>query len=161
MAKRKIISVGATFPLGDVENLSIGSDRTLLDADIVVFVPGIAYSDFSFLTGDYFQGKLKLSESGSFRAVESATHWRSELRMAYDDGKTIFIFLAKPEEVYRYTGEKNYSGTGRNRQVTNIVTPFSSYNAIPINLGAVVPKRGKSIKTQGDLGVISSLTMSH
>lgn len=140
MAKKKIFSVGYIFPGGQVEQVSYDSDQTLLDADIVIFQPTIE----PHTSYDEYQGKPLLTESTSFRAKEILGHWRAELKAAFDAGKVVFIMLTRPRQVFIHTGEKQYSGTGRNRQVTNTVTPLSSYSAIPVNL-TVQPSSGTSV----------------
>jgi hypothetical protein len=98
-----------------------------------------------------FQGKPKLSESDSFRAVEDAAHWRSELKAAFDAGKTIIIYLSKLEEYYIYTGQQTHSGTGRSRVTTNIVNPFNNYRFLPLPLDKVVTASGTEIRVAKDL----------
>jgi hypothetical protein len=154
LTARKIVCVGFNIPGNDYEVLNLESDRSLLDADIILFQPSIPY-DYYGVGEDSFQGKLTLGQTGSFRAVEAARHWRAELKTAIESGKTVVVFLSKPVEVFVYTGEKQYSGTGRNRQVTNIVQPFSSYSFLPMTLTRVVPRGGEAIKIAGDLGPLA------
>jgi hypothetical protein len=96
---KKILSVGFEFPGNAAEYVSLTSNRSLLDADIIIFQPAMRQHYDSY---DAFQGKPKLSESDSFRAVEDAAHWRSELNAAFDAGKTIVIYLSELEEYYIY-----------------------------------------------------------
>jgi hypothetical protein len=149
---KKILSVGFEFPGNVAEYVPLKSDRSLLDADIIVFQPRMQYHYNSF---DAFQGKPKLSESDSFRAVEDSAHWRSELKAAFDEGKTIIIFLSKLEEYYIYTGQQTHSGTGRSRVTTNIVTLFNNYKFLPLPVDKVVPASGKEIRVAKDLKFIA------
>ncbi|MCZ6775375.1 MAG: hypothetical protein O7D34_02825, partial [Ignavibacteria bacterium] len=55
-----------------------------------------------------------------------------------------------------YTGEKQYSGTGRNRQTINIVKPLNSYHAVPATLDGLVPKGGEIIQAAADLKYLSN-----
>jgi hypothetical protein len=144
----KILTVGFEIPGGEVEYLPLSSNRSLLDADIILFEPSIPedYHEYK----DY-KGLPLLDDTGSFAVTRESAHWKAELRAAFDEGKTILIFLACPEEAYIYTGDKTYSGTGRNRQTTNIVTSYSSYQAIPFQFTSVVPKSGEIIAPAVDL----------
>jgi len=45
-----------------------------------------------------YRGKRTLGQSGSFKVVEQSSHWRTELKAAVDHGKTVIVFLAKPEK---------------------------------------------------------------
>lgn len=149
---KKILSVGFEFPGNAAEYVSLKSDRSLLDADIIIFQPEIKNHYSSY---EAFQGKPQLTEHDSFRAVEDAAHWRTELKAALDAGKTVIIYLSKLEEYYIYTGQKNYSGTGRSRVTTNIVTPFNNYSFLPLPLDKVVTASGKEIRIAKDLRYIA------
>jgi hypothetical protein len=86
-----------------------------------------------------------LSQQHSARILENGKHWRSELAAAANAGKLVVVYLAKPELRYRYTGERQFSGTGRSRVTTNIVTEISSYHAVP-NVSSVEAKTGSEVK---------------
>lgn len=42
--------------------------------------------------------------------------------------------MGNNDNCYIYTGEKQYSGTGRNARQTNIVREFNAYSFLPIKL---------------------------
>ena len=142
MAKKKIISVGAELSSDDVDYCSIDSDSSLLDWDIVLFKPVI---DDLLRYIDYYKGKPSLDDSSSFRLKERSEHWRREIKDAVESGKTVFVFLAEPCEVYIDTGKRSYSGTGRNQKTTRIVDSYSNYECIPVNIGPVKTK-GSAMK---------------
>lgn len=144
LSKRTVLCVGYSIPGGDAEYVALDSERSLLDADIVVFEPQISQSYYEYGQKDY-NGKPTLGTTGSFKAVEQSRHWKGELKAAAEHGKTVVVFLAKPEDAWVYTGERQTSGSGRNQKVTNIVAPFSSYASLPLNLGPVVPKSGREM----------------
>jgi hypothetical protein len=147
MARKRIISVGFSFPGNAGEYIPFRSDRSLLDADIIVFEPQI----HGYSSEKYYQNKLLLYESDSFQLVEDCSHWKSELHTALDSGKTIFIFLCELQERFIYSGEKTYSGTGRSRVTTSTVIPYNNYKALPVSLTRIVPKRGSEIRVARDL----------
>ena len=68
---------------------------------------------------------------------------------AFEAGKLVIVYLTKPVECLRYTGETTYSGTGRNRVATKSVMDISSYEAVP-NLGRVTAKSGTEIRLGND-----------
>lgn len=127
---KRVFSVGYNFPGGVVQQINYQSRQTLLDADSIIFQPDISPSD----SGEGYQGKPVLYESTSFEAKENNSHWRSELSSAYAAGKLIIIYLNAPQTVFIDTGQRNYSGTGRNRATTRIVDQLFSYSSLPINL---------------------------
>lgn len=141
MAK-KILTVGLELASDDVANEEFTSRTSLLDWDIVLFKPLIG--EFVSYT-DQYKGKPSLSDSLSFQLKEACEHWRREIKQAVETGKTIIVFLAPVDEVYIDTGDRQYSGTGRNRSTTRIVAPYSNYNSIPIEL-APTNTRGTAVK---------------
>lgn len=122
-----LLAVGIDIPGDNVESEDILSDRSLLDADIVIFQPGIP----SWYAGETYLGKRCLDDDTSFRVREAFTHWRRELAAAVDAGKIVFLILSAPDTVYVGTGRKEYSGTGRNARTTRMVEPMSSYESVP------------------------------
>lgn len=128
MAKA-LLAVGIEIPGGDVESVDIVSDRSLLDADIIVFQPGIP----TWYGSETYLGKRCLDDDSSFQVKEAFTHWGRELAAAVDAGKVVFLILSAPETVYAGTGQKKYSGTGRNARATRVVNQLDSYKAVPTN----------------------------
>jgi len=148
----KVFSVGFDFPGGECELVTLRSERSLLDADIVIFEPGLA-AEYDY--GEPYGGKPTMQEYSSVEFKTDLKHWRSELANAYNAGKTILIFLAKPQTVYVHTGRTEWSGTGRNARKTKIVEPADTYSALPWDLGEVVPAKGENVRRANDIGALS------
>lgn len=152
-----IYSVGFESPDDQVERVSFRSRKSLLDADIVLFSPILFQNVYGYAQEGYpssnkmFQGKPCLNETNSFNVVEDESHWRTEIKAAYEAGLTIFVFLAAYEQVSRYTGEKTYSGTGRSRVTTNVVEFYDNYKALPLKITRVVPSNGTEIRVNDKL----------
>ncbi len=150
MAKYRLFTVGFDLPGDDFEYVPFDSDQTLLDADIILFEPTLgAYNSYQG-----YSGRPLLSESSSFATKESLNHWRSEIVAAVNAGKLVIIYLAKPIECYRHTGQKQFSGTGRSRVTTNLVTEISSYEAVP-RLKRVASKTGTEIRLEKDASYLA------
>jgi hypothetical protein len=139
---KTVYGVGSPLPGDPCERIPHYARKSLLDADIVVFTPSLPEVSYS---GSMYQGRPWLSESSSVRVKEAATHWQRELALAVEEGKTVFVFLADPINVWVDTGRKEHSGTGRNRLTTTIVDRFDSYLALPFGL-KVVPATGTKMK---------------
>ena len=150
MAKHRTFTVGFELPGDEFEYVEFSSDQTLLDAEIVLFEPTLGNYESSESHG----GRALLSEYSSFSTKNHLDHWRSEIIAAVDAGKLVIVYLTKPIECYRYTGEKEFSGTGRNRATTTIVTRISSYDAVP-NLTSVTAKSGKETRLEKDATYIA------
>lgn len=142
MAKT-VITIGFGLASDDTHYEEFESKMSLLDWDIVLFKPDI--HEFASLSSDQYQGKARLSESSSFRLKECCEHWRREIKQAVDAGKTVIVFLAALQEVYIDTGERSYSGTGRNQKTTHLVAPYTNYNCLPVDPKPVNAK-GTAIK---------------
>lgn len=152
MAKRKILSLNFQFPGYEDEYVSFRSDRSLLDADLIIVTPSIT-AEYSLI--ERYQGRPLLNESDSFKVVENIAHWRSELQIALDEGKTVLVFLTRLETFFVYTGSKDHSGTGRSRVTTNHVRPVENYSLLPAKIGSIVSRSGKEIRVSKDLGPLS------
>ena len=140
MGKKKIFTIGFELPGDTFEQVSYDSDQSLLDADIVLYKVGFG----TYPTEDY-QGKPLFNHYYSARIADQLQHWRSELASATNAGKLVIIFLSSPRSYYRYTGEQQFSGTGRSRVTTNIVTSVSSYGAVP-NITSAEAKSGREVR---------------
>jgi hypothetical protein len=131
MAKR-ILTVGLQLANDDVAEQSFMSKTSLLDWDIVLFRPNI---ESHIHSSDAYKGKPSLTDHSSFALKEACEHWRREIKQAVENGRTVIIFLPSVSEVYVDTGNRTYSGTGRNQRTNRLVEPYSNYAAIPIDLG--------------------------
>ena len=146
---KKIITIGYEIPGHRDWYFSFSSDQSLLDADIVVFE-----ANFRGYTRDYlepnFRGKPLYDTDSSFKLQEDSRRWSRELATALKAGKTVFVFFKKFEEIYVYTGDKKFSGTGKNARTTNIVTEYDNYRFLPMELsGTIESSNGKEISSSG------------
>jgi hypothetical protein len=155
MSYKTIFSIGLDLPSVDgFKTFDMSSDQSLLDADIVIVRQNIEI--YKRHAVERHNGKLLLSENLSFSLMEKVNHWSSQIKIAFDAGKTIVVFLPAKDEVFRYTGERTYSGTGRSRSTTNHVAPVSNFDFLPIRLGEIVHGQGRSMKLSDKSEVISS-----
>lgn len=134
MADRKVISIGCQLPGGVAESHAFDSRTSLLDWDIIVFVP-----DIDGMLGYYedYQGKPCLDDSRSFRLREASSHWKREIKEALAAGKTVFVYLTDRKDIFVATGTKDFSGAGRNARITRHVGPFNNYESLPFDLEIV------------------------
>lgn len=102
-------------------------DAVLINADHI----DLCYEKSS--TSPY-QNKNLLSLKSSSQIVEDFSLIKEQLIELLKQGKNIYILMGYNDFCYIYTGEKQYSGTGKNRHTTNIVTPFDTYSFIPVDV---------------------------
>ena len=141
MTKKKIFTIGFELPEDDFQNIPFDSNQSLLDADIILYKAG--FGDH-YASKDY-QGKPLFDNYESVRVAQNLQHWRSELVTATNAAKLVIVFLAKPLDYFRYTGEQRFSGTGRSLVRTDLVTQVESYTAVP-NITSVEPKSGREVR---------------
>ncbi len=113
---KSIFTVACRVPGGYGEYIGFDSKATLLDADLILFLPAFS----SYYSQEEYLGKPLLPDSPSFVLQESIAHWHRELDTVLKAGKNVFMLINAPMEVYVSTGEKKRSGTGLNRTTTNI-----------------------------------------
>ncbi|MFQ6333720.1 hypothetical protein [Methylophilus sp. 3sh_L] len=140
---KRILTVGLELAAAETTYASFRSKMSLLDWDIVLFKPDI----YEFVENYYttYQGKPSLGDTASFEAKECCEHWRREIKQAVETGKTVFVYLPQVYEVFADTGQRSYSGTGRNQKTTRHVALLSNYDALPVKVGPVVTT-GSSMK---------------
>lgn len=152
MARNNVVSIGINIPGADIEEVSLRSKVSLLDYDIAIIDPAI-YSFYGY-SYDEYQGKPCLDDSNSFSLKEHIEHWRREILEGMRAGKNIFFMLNNEQGVYVATGDKSFSGTGRNRQTTRHVSMASNYQIVPGNI-QVTSSNGSSMSLVGKDNVIA------
>ena len=134
MSKKRILTIGLELASNTVTHSKFREKRSLLDWDIILFKPQI----FEFYDHeDTYQGKPYLNEDDSFRLTESCEHWKRQIKLAFDAGKTIVVFATNLYEVFVDTGNRDRSGTGRNEKTTILVQTFNNYHSLPLNLDPI------------------------
>ena len=131
MRKKRILTVGLELASSETVHADFQSKQSLLDWDIVLFKPQVPTSLFTF---NRYKGKRILSQDESFRLSESCVHWCREIKQTVEAGRTVIVFATDFEEVYIDTGERTYSGTGRNQKPTRLVDKYDNYCSIPADL---------------------------
>lgn len=143
MANKKILTIGLSLADDKTEFCEFDSDTSLLDWDIILFKSDI--KEYIYKSKSTFKGKPCLSDDESFKLKAQSEHWRREIKAAVEHGKLILVFLNELTPLSIATGEKEFSGTGRNQKVTRIVTDYDNYQSIPLDLKPINSK-GKEIK---------------
>lgn len=127
-------SIGYSFYDSRVRDMTFSSKQTLLGRDVVLLrLAGLvdAYMDYGF---DTYKGRTSLSDYGSVRVVEDITRRRRELEALLELGGTLVLFLPAPNSWYIDTGQREYSGTGRNRQIIRKVDRMELLSILPFQI---------------------------
>lgn len=137
---KTVFTIGVCLPGNAGKHVAFNSDISLLDADVVLMRLDI--SDVYDYGSDSYQGKRCYSEHSSFELKERLAHWKRELRAATESGKTVFLLLNERDDLFVDSGQRTYSGTGRNMKTTRIVSPCSNYDVLPF-ANQFTPSSGK------------------
>lgn len=154
MAKVDILAVCFSYPGVSDNYVPWLSKQSLLDGDIILFRPKMDYT-LDPWNGTY-AGKPSLDERSSAANREALVHWRTQLKLAFEAGKTILVFLSAPEGVYARTGTNTISGTGRSQKVVNHVSEINSYEALPVKLESLRTAQGDKVKLTKDGALIAN-----
>lgn len=127
---KEIVGIGFEIP-SDSENdyIRLDSLTSLSEYDTVVISPSFIGTEYT--SDSNYNGKSCYNHNSSRKINEHSEHWKREIISFLKSGKTIFINLVECKSFYVQTGRTDYSGTGRNRQATNIVTGFDNYKFLP------------------------------
>ena len=131
---KEIKGIGFNIPSENEDYIELNSLSSLSEADVVIFNPSFEetnYSTHENFENKTFNGKPCYNHESSTEINEHCSHWLNEIKSYLNRGKTLFIILSEKKSFYIQTGRKEFSGTGKNRQTTNIVTDFSNYNFLP------------------------------
>lgn len=137
---KTIFTIAICLPGNAGQSVAFNSDTSLLDADIVLM--RLRMSGVYDFGSESYQGKRCYGEQSSFELRERLAHWKRELRAATESGKTVFVLLSGKDDVFVDSGQRTYSGTGRNMKTTRIVTPCSNYDVLPFD-NDFTPSSGK------------------
>lgn len=107
---------------------------SLLDYDAVIIdVSNIAKKCYGTSAGLY-QNKIRLSDYASHQIVEDYNTIREQIIELLKHRRNVFILMGRNENCYIYTGEREYSGTGKNARQTLMVKEFNTYSFLPISV---------------------------
>ena len=136
---RKILGLNTEFESLEYDGFHenrFSASISLLDYDVVVI-------DVDFLAGNCYgtdsstyQNKTLLSHYASHQIVEDFCIIKEQIVELLKQGRNLFLLMGKNEDCYIYTGEKQFSGTGKNARQTNIVRVFDTYSFLPITIKA-------------------------
>ncbi|QGZ93981.1 hypothetical protein [Terricaulis silvestris] len=148
----RICVVGVVIPMAGAEYIKLSDRRSLSDFDVVIFSP-----TFGIHSAATYEGLPSLAHNNAATLHSHYTHWKSEIETAAKQGKTVIILACKPEAYFYQTGEKQYSGTGKNARVTNIVAPASNYALLKDLPLTPLALEGKQLKQTPEASRFASL----
>ncbi|WP_445996619.1 hypothetical protein ACUWEX_13825 [Okibacterium fritillariae] len=127
--------IDPTFGVLGHEEAKFESSASFFDYDVVLWDCFGTYKRMLAAGHDY-RGDPALSESLSVSLVRAIARRRIELTKFLELGRTLVLFADADRNIWVNSGKKEFSGTGRNRQTTNIVEPVGLFRALPFEFGA-------------------------
>lgn len=141
----------------DTERASFMDDTSVFDFDVVIWDPATSFDIYSRYSESY-QNLPCLSDDRSVQIQSDAKRRRNEFTEFVNSGRVLVVFASPPLECYVASGQRTYSGTGRNRSVTRIVNRFNLLSALPVPTEvSFIPANGKRIELDGDGPLIQVL----
>lgn len=140
-----IVGINFTFPSNEDDFLKLDSFGSLSEVEIAIIL--LSFGDCSYdqdSSTPSYNGKKLLNHSSSTELSEHIEHWKREISNFLENGKTLVVLLTQQENLYFHTGKKEYSGTGRNQRVTNLVNSVNNYDFLPFQL-PIYPSEGQII----------------
>jgi len=131
----------------DAVRASFGSDTSVFDFDIVIWDPAGGIRPYS--SYNTYRGLPSLSEDASVRVTGDVKRRKLELTEFWESGRDVIVIGRPDERAYYDTGERQYSGTGRNRVTTHIVSEVTLQSALPVHV-SFQPASGNRVEIVGD-----------
>ena len=138
MAKKRELraaSLGYSFHDPRVRDMSFSSNETLLGRDVVLLRPALLQRAY-WAGYERYLGRPSLDAHASVRIGDDVGRRRRELNTLLEVGGTLVLFLPAPDSWYIDTGEREYSGTGRNRQTIRKVAETELFSVLPFSIKA-------------------------
>lgn len=135
--EKKIVGLNTYFKSLEYENFDeyeFSARISLLDYDAVVINAEYLITCYSTSYDSSYQNKPCLSDYNSAQILEDFKKIEGQIKELLKQGRNVFVLMGNNDNCYIYTGEKQYSGTGRNARQTNIVREFNAYSFLPIKL---------------------------
>jgi len=134
----RVLLLDAELEVEDAVYAEFSSTHSLFDYDLVLWDPlrsVLSYDEPHYMAGSRsYQGRRWLSEHDSAQIQRDAERRANDIGEFLLLGRTLVVFVPGDLTVKVETGEKRYSGTGRNQKTTTILADFDIWNVLPIDV---------------------------
>lgn len=146
----RILSVGLEVEHEALDYDSFDSSRSCLDYDLLLWNPNEILYDYSSKSDSpKYLGLKNLSDEASAKALGDIVRRKKEISEMLELGRSVVVVTSPPQRCYVDTGKREFSGTGRNRQVTRMVEEVDFLSSLPIENTQTTEALGKSIEFKG------------
>lgn len=113
---------------------AFSSQISILDyKSVIISVDGIEYEYMQY-PGTFDGLPCLNNDDKSAKFLRDMQRRKDEICELLKQGNNVFVILPREQYIFVRTGEKQYSGTGRNRTATNIVNKFNKLSFLPIEI---------------------------
>lgn len=144
----RVLSLGYDPTYGDdAVRTAFGSDTSVFDFDLVIWDPlgGIK----PYPAYQKYRGLPSITEDASVRLTGDVNRRKLEFAEFWESGRDIVVIARPSERAYYDTGERQHSGTGRNRVTTRLVSEIILQSALPVALNFQAAS-GTRVEVVGD-----------
>lgn len=134
----------------DATRSTFRSDVSVFDYDLVLWDPAATFKTYFHGYEDRYRGLVSFNDSTSVQLTSDVHRRRAEFAEYINSVRTLIVIAAPPQSCYVDTGQRTYSGTGRNRATTRHVTEFDLMTAVPAAGIQFVVASGDRISLHGD-----------
>ncbi len=129
----KIGAVGYYEDTELVDCIEFGSGISFLDYDLILLDMSTILCDY-YTSSSTYLGLPSLNDDKSAKLVNDCKRRKKEIAEMLRIGRPVIVFTPEPIKCYIATGERTYSGTGKNRQTTRIVNQFDITSIFPFDV---------------------------
>lgn len=138
--EKKIVGINTCFESLKYENFDeydFSARVSLLDYGAVVLNADYLIRRYTTSYDDTYLNKTCLSDYNSAQIVEDFDKIKGQIEELLKQGRNVFVLMGNNANCYICTGEKRFSGTGKNARQTNIVREFDTYSFLPIKINVM------------------------
>ena len=116
----------------NIKYIKLSDADTILECDMLILELEWLFDEYE--TSGNYNGIPELTTYESSRITIDVEKRKNEIVEFLNAGKPIIILNGNDEYRYRYTGEKQYSGTGKNTRITSIVKDIHPFELLPVKI---------------------------
>lgn len=145
----RIISVGQYIDHKNVTNELFRSPISFIDFDLLIWNPSHLFNEYDTDYPPKHQGYRSISDDDSPKLSDDIIRRKSEIGEMINLGRIVIVILPPPDKCYYATGQKDFSGTGKNRVTQRYVNELNLLNSIPVKELSTVIAEGHNIEFKG------------
>lgn len=135
---------------------AFSGDASVFDYDVVIWDSEASLRRYTQYA-DSYRGLPSLSSDTSVQLLADVKRRRKEFVEFVSTGRTLVVVVRGPQQCYIDTGQRTYSGTGRNRVTTTHVTDYDLLSALPVSTVSFEKAAGSRVAIVGDGPILALL----